>query len=210
MQHENADELVLRMYRTTVALANGLNRGGNLILSDRSVANSLMKMHSMLPLLDRELREEPMGDPGRAEGYLKGILELRGSLGGMERSSTIDDTLRLADEAEALALEAINALRGDALGRDEREQGKPQRSAGQIVDELRAAIVGSNELTDEQRKDALGYIGALYSILAMAKPDRLAFDAIAGRLLKFGETLGNVLVMETVKELVKWGLRNLL
>jgi hypothetical protein len=44
----------------------------------------------------------------------------------------------------------------------------------------------------------------------MASPDKTAFDLLASRLLQYGQKVGSFFLMETAKEIIKWGFKNLL
>jgi hypothetical protein len=76
-------------------------------------------------------------------------------------------------------------------------------------------IHGSNDLSEEERKNILGYLGAIDAILGQPNPDKIAMRVllnqmgkrIAGYSLKLGERYVTTELLEFIKDLLSNGLQ---
>lgn len=210
MQYRNPEEVALRMYRTCIALAISVERCGTSVSSERQIINGLGKMNQAILSVHSELFRPPVGDLGRIEGYIAGVGQVRDYLRSLGRNATIDDAISDAEAALAAGDEALDVYLGRVPDEGESEPHDPRGDVHEIVSDLRAAVEGSNVLTEDQKQDALGYIDAITAVLKMASPDRNAFAKLIGGLSKLATAIGSVALSELVKELIKWGFKNLI
>lgn len=150
-------------------------------------------------------------DPGLAEAFAMSAQNLSGHLEIFDQTPLIKTLLPVLAEARAAGADAVRVILARRNQTDESDDAAVVTSnVKRILLELRTSIVQSNELTEDQKQDALGYVTALDAIMAMAHPDRTAFKSIVERLSEFASSISNIALMELVKELVKWGVRILL
>jgi hypothetical protein len=211
MQHVT-NEVVLRMYRLTQQIQLEVNHGGSPLASDKELRRIMSNLIWLVPLIDDEIQNPSPHDVGRVQGFVRYAQYLIEHLERLERTPLISGLVFKATDAKAAGQEAWDIYSAgqpaDAEVSEEND-GVAARSLHEILEDLRGSVVGSNELSDEQKKDALGYVDALIAISNMASPDKKLFEEIVARMSKFGEKAGSFLLVEAAKELIKFGVKSL-
>lgn len=212
-QHE-LNNIALRVHRAMASISGAMHDARNNfdpLCADEEVSRLLAIAHHTLQGADLGFGARFTTDAGLAEGFTMSVRSLSEHLKGIDQTPLIRILLPTIEEASAAGSEAVRVIVARRHQPDENDGPAVVTSNVQhILLELRTSIIGSNELTEDQKKDALGYVTALDAIMAMVNPDRKAFKAIVDRLADFASSISNLALKELVKELVKWGLRSLL
>lgn len=214
---ESEDELnqiALRAHRAMARISQIMHDARNNpdpLIVDEEVSRLLAIAHHTLQGADLGSGARFTTDAGLAEAFTISVQDLWQHLKISDPTPLVESLLPPLEGAIAAGRNAVGVIVARRHQQDEIVDAAVVTSNVQrILQELRTSIVQSNELTEDQKQDALGYVTALDAIMAMAHPDRNAFKSIVERLSEFASSIPNVALMELVKELVKWGVRNLL
>lgn len=203
----SSEDISLRMYAASSRLVWPLLYTDP-FRGDEQIQAALGKVYSSLPGIESRLASNPpYRDPGKFEGFLKGTDRLRRRLLEMEQIDAVKHLLTLVREAEAVGIEALPLVTNDAPAATGTEESEDRRQKVRVaLESLRVHIHGANELTEEQRKDANGYVNAIEAILSMAHPDKKVFDILVSHLGRLAGVVGSESFKAAVKYLAESGI----